>query len=376
MQARSAEKVSEALHHIDKWINLSLVKGAAAAVWQGGEIVAEHYAGEARPGVTVNEQTIFPLASVTKPVTAAEVMVLVEWGQIALDEAAYRHVPAFVAASPHRQGGDARLESARRSVTVRHLLSHTAGLPEDLPQGQLRYEDKNDAATIANALIELPLFAEPGTELRYSNAGFALLGRLIERLTQNAYAEQIQAHVLHPLEMKNTVVRPGEELAERIVHLDDAVPDDPDVQSYNSPYWRSLGIPWGGLYGTPVDLARFAASFLNGGPRLLSAASVREMTTDQVRELPGEVQSMRTKWDTAAWGLGWEVKGSKRNHWTGDLTSPRTFCHIGAAGTLLWADPEYEIAFAVFANRTLSRIWGSILPAWQRLSNAVIAAST
>src|SRR5262245_37876423 len=120
MTTRTETKISEALHLIDAWIELALVKGAGAAVWHHGEIVAEHYAGEARPGVPVDERTIFPLASVTKPVTATEVLSLVEWGLILLDEPVYRHVPEFVSSSPHRLGGDSRLESARRLVTVRH----------------------------------------------------------------------------------------------------------------------------------------------------------------------------------------------------------------------------------------------------------------
>jgi CubicO group peptidase (beta-lactamase class C family) len=374
MQTRSTSKLAEALHHIDAWIEPALVKGAAAAIWHGGEIAAERYAGEASPGVEVDQRTIFPLASVTKPVTAAGLLALVEAGQVSLDETVSRFVPEFVAASPFRDGGDARLEKARRAVTVRQLLSHTAGLPEDLPPDRLRYEDKNDAKTITDALIELPLFAEPGTQLRYSNAGFAVIGRLIERLTGTSYAEAILSLVLRPLALENTVIRPGEFLVDRIVHMDDPGHDDPELQSYNSAYWRSLGFPWGGMLGTPVDLARFGGSFLPGGPRLLARGTIREMTTDQVRGLPGEIQSMRVKWDPAVWGLGWEVKGLKRYHWTGDLTSPRTFCHIGASGTMLWVDPEYDVALAVFANRTMAQVGPAIRTRWARLSNAVIAA--
>lgn len=83
---------------------------------------------------------------------------------------------------------------------------------------------------------------------------------------------------------------------------------------------------------------------------------------------------MKVTWNPAYWGLGWEVKGTKRRHWTGELTSPRTFCHFGAAGTLLWADPERDVALAVFANRTTIHLWPFIPARWSRLSNALIAA--
>ncbi|MCC6792290.1 MAG: serine hydrolase, partial [Thermomicrobiales bacterium] len=126
--------------------------------------------------------------------------------------------------------------------------------------------------------------------------------------------------------------------------------------------------------GSARDLVRFAGAFLPNGPRLLSRASVEWMTSDQVAGVPGGVQSMKVTWSPAYWGLGWELKGAKRRHWTGELTSPRTFCHFGAAGTLYWADPERDIALAVFGNRTTIHLWPFVQARWSRLSNALIAA--
>jgi CubicO group peptidase (beta-lactamase class C family) len=83
---------------------------------------------------------------------------------------------------------------------------------------------------------------------------------------------------------------------------------------------------------------------------------------------------MRISWERAVWGLGWEVKGHKRDHWTGELTSPNTFCHFGASGTLLWADPDRNVALAVFGNRTVAHLWPLVPARWPRLSNAIIAA--
>jgi beta-lactamase class C len=147
-----------------------------------------------------------------------------------------------------------------------------------------------------------------------------------------------------------------------------------DYEPYNSQYWRDLALPWGGLYGSAPDLARFAGSFLRNGPRLLSDATVALMTTDQADGVPGGVESMKVTWNPAFWGLGWEVKGNKRRHWTGELTSERTFCHFGAAGTLLWADPERDVALAVFGNRMTIHLWPFIPARWSRLSNSLLAA--
>jgi beta-lactamase class C len=367
-------RFDEALGQIDGWIGPQGVNGAAAVVWHGGEIAAERYAGEARPGVPVDGRTIFALASVTKPVTAATVMTLVEEGLLALDESVYRFVPEFAAAADS-PNADPELEARRREVTVRHLLSHTSGLPEDLAPGTLRYRDRPDLARITDAMARLPLRTVPGTELLYSNAGYALLGRLVERVIGGEFWDETRRRVLSPLGMADTVARPRAEIEDRLALVADTNHVGSEVETYNSAYWRGLAMPWGGLFGSARDLVRFAGSFLPGGPRLLSPPSVTLMTSDQARGVSGGVQSMRVTWRQAVWGLGWEVKGDKRRHWTGELTSARTFCHFGAAGTLLWADPAYDVALAVFANRTTTHLWPFVPGArWSRLSNAVMAA--
>jgi CubicO group peptidase (beta-lactamase class C family) len=372
--ASTSSKIAEALHQIDSWIDSNIVKGAAAAVWHDGEIVAERYAGEARPGIEVDRRTIFPLASVSKPITASVVMALVDAGKFALDEPVAEFVPEFVAPSAHRQVDHPQLEESRKTVTIRQLLCHTACLPEDLPRGRLNYADKNDMHAISDALIELPLFASPGTRMRYSNAGVAVLGRLIERVAGMEFGDAVRGYVVQPLALEFLLCRPRPNLDQRIVQMDDASPADPELQSYNSTYWRSLCTPWGGLLGSAPDLARFAGAFLEGAPGFLSKSAMREMTIDQTRGVPGEVQSMRITWKRAVWGLGWEVKGDKQNHWTGELTSPNTFSHFGASGALLWADPDHNVALAVFGNRTVTHLWPLNPPRWARLSNAVIAA--
>lgn len=372
--SHTTARIARALTQIDTWISPQGVGGAAAVVWHNGEIVAEHYAGEARPGFPVDQQTMFALASVTKPVTAATVMTLVEEGAIALDEPLYRMLPEFAVAS-EAENADPALEARRREVTIRQLLAHTSGLPEDLAPGALRYRDRHDLATTTDAMSRLPLRTAPGTELLYSNAGFALLGRLVERVTGKGFWDEARRRVLSPLMMDDTVADPGAAEEDRVALVSDTNHVGTDVETYNSAYWRSLAMPWGGLFGSARDLARFAGAFLPNGPRLLSPASVALMTSDQANGVSGGVQSMRVVWTPAQWGLGWEVKGQKRRHWTGELTSPATFCHFGAAGTLLWADPAANTALAVFANRTTTHLWPFVPTArWSRLSNAVIAA--
>jgi CubicO group peptidase (beta-lactamase class C family) len=373
-QGDQLKRVERALQQIDDWIGPQGVNGAAAAVWWNGDLAAERYAGEGQPGLPISATTMFGLASVTKPVTAATVMSLVEDGLFAIDEPVYRFVPEFAAAS-EMSGADPTLESRRREITIRQLLAHTSGLPEDLPAGTLRYRDANDLSTMTDALTRLPLRSAPGEELLYSNAGYALLGRIVERETDADFWAAAKRRVLDPLDLNDTIARPGPEYDNRIAIVADTNHAGSDVETYNSHYWRSLAMPWGGLYGSARDLVRFASSFLDSGPKLLSCASVELMTTDQAQGVSGGVQSMRITWQPAVWGLGWEVKGNKRRHWTGELTSPRTFCHFGAAGTLLWGDPEHNLALAVFGNRMTTHLWPFVPAArWSRLSNALVAA--
>jgi CubicO group peptidase (beta-lactamase class C family) len=368
--------IAEALAQIDEWVSPGGVPAVGAAVWHRGRVVAERYAGEARPGRPVDAASLFGLASITKPVTAAAVMALVEDGLIALDEPVIEVVPEFATAEG---SGEAVLDPAREArrgeITVRQLLCHLAGLPEDLGPRRVRFADAPDLATLVDAMCRLPLQSAPGEVLRYSNAGYAVLTRLTERLSGEEFWAFTRRRVTTPLGLADEIVaRPDSRQSARIVHLAEAAGAGTPTESYNSAYWRELAIPWGGLYGTP-RLAHFAGSFLPGfmGRRPLSAATVSLMIADQAGGVPGGVETGKVWWPVAAWGLGWEVKGVKRRHWTGELTSPDAFCHFGQAGTLLWGDPAHDLALAVFTGRAVTRMWGFILTRWIKLSNALVA---
>lgn len=364
-----------ALTQIDEWLLPQGPTGVGAAVWSNGGIVATRSAGPARPEVAVTDQTLFAIASVTKPITAATVMTLVDRGLVSFDEPVNRLVPEF-RAQPDGAAANPELERLRPTITVRQLLAHTSGLPEDLAARDDRYTEPLDLETIVTAMCRAPLQSAPGERVRYSNTGYGVLTRLVENLTDEPFWDVARTNVFDRLGLSDIVAQPGPELAPRLAIVGDANQPGTELETYNSPYWRSLAVPWGGLYATPTAAVQFAAAFLAGGPRCLSEASVQAMTTDQAQGVSGGVESGRVSWDVAHWGLGWEVKGTKRRHWTGELTSPRTFCHFGHAGTLLWADPERDLALAVFSNRAVTRMWTFILPRWARLSNAVVAAAT
>ncbi|MDF2758093.1 MAG: beta-lactamase [Thermomicrobiales bacterium] len=339
--------------------------------------MAERYAGEASPGVPVTRETLFPLASVTKPISAATFMALVDDGKVSLDEPVGRLLPEFRAGpQAGADGVDAALERLRPAIGARQLLCHVSGLPEDLGPRESGYQEGATVETVIDQMCRLPLQSAPGNELRYSNAGYGVIARLSERISGQPFWQAAQSHVFAPLGIREIVSDPAALALGRVARLADTSHPGTDIETYNSAYWRGLALPWGGLFGTPRDAVRFAAAFLPSGERFLSEPATSLMTTDQTMGAPGGVESAKVRWNPGRWGLGWEVKGEKRRHWTGDFTSPRTFCHFGHAGTLLWGDPERDIALAVFANRTVTHMWGFILVRWARLSNAVIAAVT
>jgi CubicO group peptidase (beta-lactamase class C family) len=375
--ATPTRTVIQSLSHVDGWVGPHGVPGVGAVVWSGGQIVAERYAGEARPGVPVTSETLFPLASVTKPISAATLMALVDDGEISLDEPVGRLLPEFRAGPPAGDDGvDAALERLRPTIGARQLLCHVSGLPEDLGPRESRYREGATIETVIDQMCRLPLQSTPGNELRYSNAGYGVIARLTEHISGQPFWQAAQSRVFEPLGIREIVADPAGPALERVAHLADTSHPGTDIETYNSAYWRGLALPWGGLFGTPRDAVRFAAAFLPSGERFLSEAATSLTTSDQTMGVPGGVESAKVRWDPGRWGLGWEVKGEKRRHWTGDFTSSRTFCHFGHAGTLLWGDPERDVALAVFANRTVTHMWGFILPRWARLSNAVIAAVT
>lgn len=365
-------RLDDALALIDQWIVANGVTGAAVVVRAHGKLIGERYAGEAQAGITVRRDTLFGLASVTKPVTASVVMTLVDDGLISLEEPIVRFVPEFATAAPE---GHAQWEAARRLITVRQALAHLTGLPEDLPPGALRSRDLPSLDTITDHLIALPLQFEPGTEMRYSNAGYALLGRLVNRVTGRDIWDVARDRLLGPTGLQGIVARPAPTLDERIATVADASGANSEHESYNSRYWRDLAIPWGGLFGTAGDIAAFAEQFTTAATLPLSRRARELMTTDQANGVSGGLSSLKLVWRPAHWGLGWEVKGGKRRHWTGEYTSPATYCHWGAAGTLVWSDPTLALTVAVFGNRTTYSQWPFQPHArWSRLSNAIIAS--
>ncbi|OAA18821.1 penicillin-binding protein, beta-lactamase class C [Frankia sp. EI5c] len=196
--------------------------------------------------------------------------------------------------------------------TIAHLLAHASGL-----------------AFASNRVI-----ARPGTRRIYSNAGFDELGQHLERVTGIPFATYLTEAVFEPLGMKNAV-------------LD--------------------GSPAAGVTATLADVAAFAAELL--APTLLSAATFTTATSVAFPGLVGILPGFGMQ-DPNDWGLGFEIRGQKRRHWTAETNSPATFGHFGRSGTFLWVDPAASAACVALTDRDFGE-WAAT--AWPALSADVLA---
>lgn len=315
----------------------------------------------------LRDDAIFLVASLTKPVVAMGFLLLVERGQVALNERVCEYVPEF--------GG-----ATRYGITLRHLLTHTSGLPDQLPHNSRLRAENAPLAAFVEGTCGVSLDFSPGRGVQYSSMAFAMLGEIIHRVTGRSCAEFLRDELFAPLGMNDTALGAPDDwfagkspIAERIPEI--RVPPnqvDGTAWNWNSRYWRQLGAPWGGLLTTPADLARFAQlmlrrGWIDGERRLFSAATIAAATGNRLDEFPDLAESDRR---CRPWGFGWRIQWPAHTGSFGDLAGPQTFGHWGATGTLMWIDPDRD-AFAILLS-TEPALSHSI--PLVRLSNAIAAA--
>jgi beta-lactamase class C len=362
-----ASALERAFGLLAAWVDDGTLPGAAALVARRGHVVGRRWYGRRsrEPGSRpVGPDTLFAAASVTKPFTATAVMQLVERGVLSIDQPMSELLPDF--AGPGKEG-----------ITLRHFLTHTSGLPEYADDNEeIRSRHLGLDAFVRSYCRGRPLFA-PGSRWSYSNFGFGLAGEIVSRHGGGSYHELVASRILQPLEMQDSWLLPPESVWDRIAQVWLPTEAHTDHERYNSPYFRRLGIPWGGLYTTPDDLATFAEAFCARwlGPRIVSPATAAEMTRNQLRAPAPAQPGGPTPWLDASWGLGWDVKGAKAPHSSGELTSPATFGHTGSSGSMLWVDPVRELTCVMIGTRSAESGWSDgAVPRRALFSNAVVAA--
>ncbi len=324
----------ERLDRIDAVVNQAIDKGdlpgAVVLIVHRSHVVFRKAYGQRSKqpaAVAMTTDTVFDLASLTKPVaTATSVMLLIEQGKLSPSDPVAKHLPAFAA-----KGKD--------KITVEQLLLHTSGLIAD--NALADYKDGKKKAI--ERICDLETLAEPGARFTYSDVNYIVLGELVEQVSGTPLNEFAQQHIFKPLGMTDTGFRPPEALKERI-----APTQQRDghwmVGEVHDPRAHLLGGVAGhaGLFSTADDLAVFAQMLLNGGKgrdqRILAPLTVRTMTTP--REVPKGLRA-----------YGWDVQTAFSSN-RGELFKPgRGFGHTGFTGTSLWLDPDSETAVIFLSNR-------------------------
>jgi CubicO group peptidase (beta-lactamase class C family) len=325
------EKLGLACRMLEQEVSSGRVGAAALLVARDGAVAVERGYGRLRRDPAAPEcrpDSVFLVASISKPITAMAVMKLVERGTLRLDDPAAKHLPEF------RGGG-------REQITVRRLLCHASGLPDMLPENIELRKRLAPLAEFVKASLRTPLLFEPGTKVSYQSMGLLLAAEIVERLTRRKLDAFLQTEVFGPLGMQQSAMGLGRRRIEETVQVDlpaagDVAQTDADRPwNWNSPYWRNLGAPWGGMHTTVGDIAVVLQAMLDGGKPVLKPASAAEMLTDQNRGL------------NTPWGLGWRLGPDA--FYPG--SPPEAFGHHGATGTLCWADPARRMVFVLFTNR-------------------------
>jgi CubicO group peptidase (beta-lactamase class C family) len=317
----SKAKLDEVKRLLDSSVQSGKLRAASLHV-RHGEFSFRQAVGEASPG------TVFLIASITKPLTAAGVMLLADRGELQLSDPVRRFIPEFT-------GG------GRQLITVRHLLTHTSGLPDQLPENIELRKRHAPLEEFVERAIRTPLLFEPGQEVRYQSMGFLLAAEVVQRITQQPFRDYLREELFVPLGMRNSELGLGhlkiEETAQsQVEEAPGLYGGGTDSQSWNwnSHYWRDLGAPWGGAHSSGADLERFLGCFLHPDGSLLRITTAREMIINQNFGL-----------DTP-WGLGFMVQSEN----LGRFCSPKTFGHSGSTGTLCWADPSRDASMVLLTT--------------------------
>jgi CubicO group peptidase (beta-lactamase class C family) len=353
------------LKQVDEVIAASIEKkeipGAVLLVGRGDDVVYRKAYGNRSTEPTVepmSEDTIFDLASLSKPVgTATSIMILADHGKVDVDAPAAKYVPAFAS-------------NGKDKVTVAQLLLHRGGLIAD--NSLKDYTD--DPEESMKKILDLKLKYEPGKDYIYSDMSFAVLGEIVRAVSGKPLNEFAAEELFKPLGMKDTMYLPPSSWKPRIAPTsrvkDEKTGEDTVLRGIvHDPRAQKLGGFAGhaGVFGTADDLARYCRMLLNGGElegkRILSAKTVAEMT--KTRCMP-DGTSCRT--------YGFDVD-TKHSAPRGDrFEKGTTFGHTGYTGTMFWMDPKYDAYIILLTNRVHPQDKGSVTQLRRKVSTLVAEA--
>lgn len=342
----SVQRVQHVVDLAEGWVAQDITPSLVILIARRGVIVIHEAFGRLTPeqdSPPLKLDTIFPLASLTKPMTATAAMILVEDGLLGLNRPVSWYIPEFVG-------------EGKNAVMVHHLLTHTSGLKnEDVDahaEKKVNIEipppDKTQHPFLNEYLFlryDAPLWKPPGVEMSYCDDGYNLVAEIVRRVSGKSFNDFMTERLFRPLGMKDTTCIVPDSLRHRVVRRPQDAPFAwLDTQENQETPWASGG------FSTAIDTAVFGQMFLNrgiyGDTTILSPVSVTEMTRNQIPGISARYED--EFFPEASWGVGWNVHGNKKALNDGSLHSSKTFDHGGVGGVFLWVDPIYEIVGLYF----------------------------
>ncbi len=298
----------------------------------------------------LSPDTLFWIASMTKPITAAAILMLQDEGKLNAADPVARYLPEFA--------GLTTPSGKPANLTITQILTHTSGL------GEARGPAAQPAKTLAELVplwLAAPMQFEPGAKWQYCQSGINAAGRIVEVVSGMSFDAFLQQRLFDPLGMTSTTFYPTAEQRARLItayakNKDtgalEAVPPRPEFGPRDRPPQGN-----GGLYSTATDYARFCQMLLNGGTlgghRYLSASALKFLSTPQTGDLPTGFFQNEANGQRGAnygWGLGTCVLRTPHEG-VAAMLSPGSFGHGGAWGTQAWIDPVKGVAYILMVQR-------------------------
>ena len=323
IRGRGADHLDSAFQILRDAVDRGEIPGCIALVVRHGQVIRHEAYGlrDIENQVPFTTNTLCWIASITKPVTVAAAMTLIDSRKLALDDPVEKYLPEF------REQKDTN--GLHHVFTIRHLMSHTSGLIPNPPTRRsawpiggplddswLEQKLPNIVETIARSQLRF----KPGSKFEYSNSALFVLGRVIELVSGKPYADYVKEKILEPLGMTDTHYAPPASEAKRIATIYARREGKREIIFRFNPSVKIVNTaPDGGLFSYPAQLVPFVQMFLNNDERVLSRRAVAEMLKEQI----------------SGWGLGWELKEG-------------LFQHSGSSGTMAWGDPKTGVIGIVF----------------------------
>lgn len=323
LAALRQDRLDAAIAVLTKAVDSGQVTAATLHVAQRDIVLNRHFGG------AKSDDAKFLLGSISKPICVTALMTLFDRQAFALDDPLRKFLPDFT--------GD-----RRGDVTLRHLLTHTSGLPDQLAENdRLRREHSPLSEFVAHA-VRTPLQFAPGSKYQYSSMGILLATHVAERITNQSILDLVDRTVFQPLGMTHSAQGLGRFRLEDMVlsQTEFAAPEagagDPSAKlwDWNSPYWRKLGAPWGGTHASATDIGRWLTEFLDQRGRVVKPDTAKLMIRNH--NPPGLTPR----------GLGFNVGRG----WVSPGCSDDTFGHTGSTGTIAWADPATHTVSVVLTS--------------------------